>query len=496
MSQQLSILHLEDNPGDAELVRICLEENGINCHLDVVSSGPEFRLKVVDPAYGLILSDYSIPGFSGKEALSLAVTHSPETPFIFISGTIDERLALESLALGASDYILKNAPARLPSAVVRACENADIKKRMGDNSSAIAFHSELLSNFSEAVFVIDAEGKIVTWNHSADLLFENDGKSPLGLSVAEVDDLFGCRFFDLFLEHDLMIGEGCDLFCEFQVGTGKWVNVNRNAPIESRILGRLNVFVARDVSESRELATRTVRMASLLEQAVKSRTSELVGENAALRSFSYAASHDLRAPVRIILGYAQLLGEEFGESLSPDGRLYVNRIASACRRMDELMKGLLALANMDGQEIMCEIVDITSMGREIGGELIEQNQGRELAVEVQSGLSTFADTRLMRSLLENLIGNAVKYSASTQVTRVILGKSEAPDEGFFVRDNGAGFHLSSLKPSSNHLSGWMRIGEMGDTGSDLRLSNASFISTEGSFVPSPSRERAPHSISL
>lgn len=121
---QLHILHLEDSPADADLIRLMLEAEGMDCVISCVKSRADYLAALDQPGFDLILADYKIPGFDGLLALSLAREKVPACPFIFVSGALGEEAAIESLRLGASDYLLKDRLARLPSAVRRAIRDA------------------------------------------------------------------------------------------------------------------------------------------------------------------------------------------------------------------------------------------------------------------------------------------------------------------------------------------------------------------------------------
>src|SRR5580658_1815789 len=120
MDPKLRILHLEDNPADAMLVRDMLEQDGLPAELHHVANKAEFKLALSEKSWSLIISDYRLPGFTGLEALKLVRERDVLVPFILMSGTIGEQAAIESLKSGATDYVLKQNRDRLPSAVRRA----------------------------------------------------------------------------------------------------------------------------------------------------------------------------------------------------------------------------------------------------------------------------------------------------------------------------------------------------------------------------------------
>src|SRR5438034_1263283 len=124
MNKALRILHLEDEPDFAELVRSLFEQDHLAAEINRVSNKAAFEKAVTAGEFDLIISDYHLPGFTGLEALKLAQQECPHVPFILVSGTIGEQAAIESLRAGAIDYVLKQKPDRLPSAVRRAVKEA------------------------------------------------------------------------------------------------------------------------------------------------------------------------------------------------------------------------------------------------------------------------------------------------------------------------------------------------------------------------------------
>ena len=124
MTERLRILHLEDNLNDAELVKGLLTEEGLACELLVVQSREEFASALARERFDLIISDFSLPSYDGRSALLLAREKTPDVPYIFFSGTIGEDAAIETMRDGATDYVLKQRPSRLVSAVRRAVGEA------------------------------------------------------------------------------------------------------------------------------------------------------------------------------------------------------------------------------------------------------------------------------------------------------------------------------------------------------------------------------------
>ena len=124
MNSRLRILYLEDDPRDAELVQVMLETGGFSCHVTRVETQVDFCASLGRHCFNLILADYTLPSFDGISALKIAAQKRPEVPFIFVSGTLGEEVAIEALTIGATDYVLKTRLSRLVPSVVRALREA------------------------------------------------------------------------------------------------------------------------------------------------------------------------------------------------------------------------------------------------------------------------------------------------------------------------------------------------------------------------------------
>lgn len=177
-----------------------------------------------------------------------------------------------------------------------------------------------------------------------------------------------------------------------------------------------------------------------LEARVRLRTSELEVANKELEAFSYSVSHDLRAPLRTVDGFSLALEEDYGTGLDDTARNYLQRIRASVQHMGNLIDALLQLSRITRADLNRETVDVTAMGSEIMREIEQQDPSRKIDVTIQPGLKAVADPRLLRVALQNLLGNAVKFTARTPDAKIFLGQQ--PDsKAFYVRDNGAGFDM-------------------------------------------------------
>ena len=191
------------------------------------------------------------------------------------------------------------------------------------------------------------------------------------------------------------------------------------------------------------LYERVSRQAQQLESRVRERTRELVTANKELEAFSYSVSHDLRGPLRGIDGFSQLLLSEYRDKLDDNGQKYLGRIRASAQHMGELIDDLLLLAQVSRSELRREQVNISDIARAAVAELRSSEPGRSVSCEIQDRLTGEADRRLMRVMLDNLLGNAWKFTSKTQEPRIEVGAERR--EGilaYFVRDNGAGFDMA------------------------------------------------------
>ncbi len=210
----------------------------------------------------------------------------------------------------------------------------------------------------------------------------------------------------------------------------------------TRDLQASNREAARELAERRRAEEEVLRLNAELETRVDQRTTELQSTNAELEAFCYSVSHDLRAPLRSIDGFSQALLEDFPADVPDEARRYLSRIRASTQRMGQLIEDLLNLSKVSRGELQRREVDVSEIARQVIGELQQREPAREVEVSVWDGMQANVDPRLLRAALENLIGNAWKFSARAEQGRIEVGLlRDGPEAKFFVRDNGAGFDM-------------------------------------------------------
>lgn len=199
------------------------------------------------------------------------------------------------------------------------------------------------------------------------------------------------------------------------------------------------------LADSTSVAMENVEVYAELERRVRDRTRELELANRELESFSYSVSHDLQSPLRAMLGYAGMMEEDHGPTLPQEAREYLAGIKQAGLRMADLITDILKLARLPSESVNKTTVNLSGIVEEIVQNLRVASPDRDVRVDIRPDAIASGDPGLLRVVLENLVGNAWKFSARTSGAKIEFGFTDQSDaREFFVRDNGAGFDERNL----------------------------------------------------
>jgi PAS domain S-box-containing protein len=326
---------------------------------------------------------------------------------------------------------------------------ADMTERHA-RETIIAGQAALLELAHDAIFVRDLEGRITYWSAGAEHTYGFTAAEALGQ-----------------IAHSMLSAQYPEPLASIEATTtryGRWDGelTHRRADgqtiiVESRwaaqrgprgtLLGFMEIN--RDITfrkdAEREMVQRAGEIQALnatLEQRVQQRTVHLERASKNLAAFTYTAAHDLRTPLRALSGFSEALVEEYGGRLDETGRGYAGRIQAASGHMATVLDDLLDLSQLSTAEMNLQEVDLSAEVTAICGQLRARDPGRRVLVTVQDGVRVTADRPLIRTVLENLLENAWKFTAGRQDATIEFAATPADDDAppcCYVRDNGAGF---------------------------------------------------------
>jgi signal transduction histidine kinase len=196
-----------------------------------------------------------------------------------------------------------------------------------------------------------------------------------------------------------------------------------------------------DITERKQAA----EALKISNEALKKHTSELESVNKELEAFSYVVSHDLKAPVRHMEGFAKILLEDYGKLLDNTGRDYLDRIVSAGERMSELIEALLTMARQTGTDLRVNAVNLSSLAEATASELKTNHPDRKVEFVIRPAIKTEGDLVMLRTVIVNLLENAWKFTSKQPSATIEFGVTKGIGEDslvYFVRDNGAGFDMA------------------------------------------------------
>lgn len=341
------------------------------------------------------------------------------------------------IAYGGLAIILVVAAAFFSGAGVRR-HFAETKLRSSESQFRL-----LLEAAPDAIVVIDSSGRIVLTNVRAEEAFgyrkDELLEKPVEILVPEAIARQHIQHRSNYLQSPKTrpMGAGLALYARRKNGSEFPVEISLS-PVSTEA-GLLVFSAIRDVTDQRKVE----RQIKELNEALSLQNGQLMVVNKELEAFSYSVSHDLRSPLRAIDGFSKILLTELETSLSPQHRDYLQRVRRGAQRMGELIDDLLNLSRITRLEVHYSDVDLSLMVRNVFDSLIEQDPGRSITLQVDEGMQVVSDERLLRVALENLLGNAFKFSARTADAEVKVGCEVIDGQRtYYVSDNGAGFDMA------------------------------------------------------
>ena len=450
MKKEVRILCVEDVPTDVALMNHALKDAGLQFHSTRVDTKAEF-LKVLDQEPpDIILSDHGLPSFDGFMALAIARDKCPDVPFIFVTTALGEKMTIETFERGATDYVLKHNLSRLGPVVKNALRESQKRKELKQQEESLRESEERFRKLVEgvldyAIFMLDADGRVATWNSGAERL-----------TGYRAEEIVGNPLSTFFTREDVQAGvpqrvlkvaeeEGQSRYVGWRVrkdGSRFWVDGTLTALRDEN--GRVCGFtkIAHDITPQKEAAEQIQSLNARLEARVRERTAQLEAANGELEAFTDSVSHDLRAPLRHISGYVEILRHEAGPLLGVESKGHLQIIAEGARQMGCLIDGLLDFSRMGRVEMRRQTVDVINLVKEARLTLEDDLEKRDIEWTVHELPKVQGDPVMLRQVIVNLLSNAIKYTRSRSKAKIeidsVINEVEII---FFVRDNGVGFDM-------------------------------------------------------
>jgi len=447
---------------DAERPRILIVEDERIVALDLAATLDELGYEVAGVASrsdeaiersrqsqpDLILMDVRLSGPLDGIGTAEIIRKQRDVPIVYLTAHSDSETLRRAAESSASGYVVK--PFKSPElrcAIEIALHKHALDARMREREQWLA---TTLQSIADAVIATDPDRTVRLFNHTAEVLTGRNRKEVLGRDIDSVlsfvDERSGKLVGSLVgraLEQRQAISSTDAYSLVSSDGTRISVFESAAPIVDSfgQLLGA--VLILRDMREQRHQLEEIRKLNEELEDRVHERTAALAAANRELEAFSYSVAHDLRAPLRSLDGFTALLQEHSGSRLDEKGLDHLKRIQGATARMGQLIDALLTLSRIGRTEIRPLQVNMTEMVRGIAQEVGSAYGQRRVDVDIAAGMRAFADPRLLRVALSNLLDNAWKFTAPCDQAQIQVGTmNESKSPTYFVRDNGAGFDPS------------------------------------------------------
>jgi PAS domain S-box-containing protein len=428
----LKVLCLEDSPADAELIRVKLEESGYKLDFRLVSGKANFESTVRNETFDLILSDYRLPAYSGADALQFARENCPDVPFICISGTLGEELAVELMKMGSWDYVLKDKLFKLVPAVKRALKDSKERKALDEAGTELKKLSRAVEQSPAGVVITDTQGNIEYINQKFTEITGFEFGRVAGKTVRVLRK-------DIQSNTDILliwktISSGAEWKGEFyskrSSGEMYWEYIIISSILNSDSEISNYIVIVEDITERKQMQIDLEQAKIKAEESDKLKT-----------AFLHNMSHEIRTPMNGILGFAELL--EMPLVRQEQRAEYLSYIKDSGKRLLYLLDEVFEISLIEsGQEhVLLAPSDINHL---ILGELQKfrkEADNKDLILEflpdLKGGKSIInTDADKVRRIINNLLENALKFTKAGFVQIGYVSQDGYLD--FFVRDTGIG----------------------------------------------------------
>lgn len=428
------ILIVDDKVNNIYALEQILSQPGRN--LISVTNGAEALKIAQNQPIDLVILDVQMPGMDGFEVVQILKSNkrTRNTPVIFVTAELkDHKYAVKGYEEGAVDYLLKPLNPEITRAKVSVLLQLERqRKELQEKNMALEKYALLINNSADLICIV----------HTNTLRFEEVNHAAYDLLGYDAGDMKGSLMTDYLVEvgrqtvKDLQYDPRESFSFEADIVTKK----GEPRCFSWNIVNKYGLWFAngRDITRQKK-ADEEIRQ---LNTDLRRNMAQLELTNKELESFSYSVSHDLRAPLRSINGYAQIIQNDFGTQMDEEATRLFGIIQNNAKKMGQLIDDLLSFARMGRKELSLLRVDMNKLVEPVAADIVQAAGGRA-KVTIHPLLPAQADPGLLSQVYINLVSNAVKYSAKKEQPEVEIGSFEKDNEHvYYVKDNGAGFDMN------------------------------------------------------
>ena len=431
-----SLLYVEDEQITRETVLTLLGRRFPGLTIHSAQNGAQAVQLFRQLSPDLVVTDIRMPIMSGIEMARQVMELKPSLPVIITSAHSDMNYLIESIELGISRYVLKPIDSgKLFAAIESALGSLQMERELQAQQAYIRKLSMAVEQSPCSIVIADPQGVI-----------EYVNPKFTGLTGYSASEVLGTNLRSLQMgETEIWstLAAGCEWHGELE-GVKKEGELFNESTSISPICdedGKMSHLVA--VQEDITERIRSAREIELLNRSLAARAEELEIANRDLEGFSYTVSHDLRTPLTNINGYCQVILELFGAGMDEQCREFINIVLSETVNMNDLIKTLLDFSRLTRSEINHGRADLSEMASVIASGLTLRQPERSMRFEIAPGVTAYGDPELLRVVLDNLLGNACKYTGMKPEALIEFGVTGCGSESaYYVRDNGAGFDMA------------------------------------------------------